>query len=266
MDMWGLGSRSRSVLYSVWQLLFRTGYFIGDYISGKRQVSFPPVKMLFILAVAYAIIFHWLLPEYKVLGYGIDYQELGFTVDEGNDMANVSKPFYDWYETHFSWSMLILSFATIFPTWVMFRYSPRHSRHTLPEGFFIQVLFATLMVSLFLLMVPCWFIFKQFTVLSIIFVVVTLYYIIGYRQLFGYGLWGTVWRLLFVFGFVYCVALLLAHLAFYLGLTRDIHLAEYTLPAKIFMPSFYVFFGVLFMAVGYLINRITTRKTRLQQS
>ena len=266
MDMWGLGSRSRSVLYSVWQLLFRTGYFIGDYISGKRQVSFPPVKMLFILAVAYAIVFHWLLPEFKGLGYGIDYQELGFTVDEGNDMTNVSKPFYDWYETYFSWSMLILSFATIFPTWVLFRYSPRHSRHTLPEGFFIQVLFATLMVSLFLLMVPCWFIFKQFTVLSIIFVVVTLYYIIGYRQLFGYGLWGTVWRLLFVFGFVYCVALLLAHLAFYLGLTRDIHLAEYTLPAKIFMPSFYVFFGVLFMAVGYLINRITTRKTRLQQS
>ena len=94
----------------------------------------------------------------------------------------------------------------------------------------------------------------------------TLYYIIGYRQLFGYGLWGTVWRLLFVFGFVYCVALLLAHLAFYLGLARDIHLAEYTLPAKIIMPGFYIFFGFLFVAVGYLINRITTRKTRLQQS
>jgi len=266
MDMWGLGSRSRSVLYSVWQLLFRTGYFIGDYISGRRQVSFPPVKMLFILAVAYAVIFHWLLPEFKGLWYGIDYQEIGFTVDKGNDITNVSKPFYEWYETHFSWSMLILSFAIIFPTWVMFRYSPRHSRHTLPEGFFIQVLLATLMVSLFLLMVPCWFIFKQITVLSIIFVVVTLYYIIGYRQLFGYGLWGTAWRLLFVFGFVYCVALLLAHLAFYLGLARDVQVAEYKLPAKIFMPGFYIFFGFLFMAVGYLINRITTRKTRLQQN
>lgn len=68
MDMWGLGSRSRSVLYSVWQLLFRTGYFIGDYISGRRQVSFPPVKMLFILAVAYAVIFHWLLLNLRVSG------------------------------------------------------------------------------------------------------------------------------------------------------------------------------------------------------
>ena len=124
MDMWGLGSRSRSVLYSVWQLLFRTGYFISDYISGKRQMSFPPVKMLFILAVAYAV---------------------------------------------------------IFPTWVMFRYSPRHTRHTLPEGFFIQVLFATLEVSIFLLMVPCWFIFKQMTVISVIFLVVTAYYVVGYK-------------------------------------------------------------------------------------
>ncbi|MBR6048896.1 MAG: DUF3667 domain-containing protein [Bacteroidales bacterium] len=32
------------------------GYFIGDYISGRRQVSFPPVNMLFIVAALYAII------------------------------------------------------------------------------------------------------------------------------------------------------------------------------------------------------------------
>lgn len=56
----------------------------------------------------------------------------------------MSQPFYDWYESHFSWSMLVLSFTAIFPTWVMFRHSPRHTHHTLPEGFFIQVLFACL--------------------------------------------------------------------------------------------------------------------------
>ena len=90
MDIWGLGSRSRSILYSVWQLLLRPGYFISDYISGKRQVSFPPIRMLFILAVAYAIIFHWLLPEFKGLGYGLDFSEFGFTADEGINMAKMS--------------------------------------------------------------------------------------------------------------------------------------------------------------------------------
>ena len=261
MELWGLGSRSRSVVYSALQLLYRPGYFIGDYISGKRQVSFPPVKMLFILAVAYAIIFHWLLPDLNPLGYGFDLHELGFTVGEGIDMANMSKPFYDWYETHFSWFMLILSFMAIFPTWVMFRHSPRHTRHTLPEGFFIQVLFASLQVVLFLLMVPCWFIFKQMTALTAIFLVVIAYYIIGYRQLFGYSLWGTLWRLAFVFVFVYCCALLLAHLVFYMGITTDLQVIPgYTLPAKNFMIGFYCFFGLLTMAVGYLINHIATRK------
>ena len=51
MDIWGLGTRS--LLFSIWQLLLRPGYFISDYISGKRQVSFPPVKMLFIVTVIY---------------------------------------------------------------------------------------------------------------------------------------------------------------------------------------------------------------------
>ena len=41
MDVWGLGGRS--LPYSLWHLLWRPGYFISDYINGKRQSSFPPV-------------------------------------------------------------------------------------------------------------------------------------------------------------------------------------------------------------------------------
>ena len=266
MDIWGLGSRSRSVLYSVWQLLFRPGYFISDYISGKRQVSFPPIRMLFILAVAYAIIFLWLFPDLKGLGYGLDFSVFGFTADEGINMTKMSKPFYDWYETHFGWSMLILSFFLIFPTWVMFRYSPRHTRHSLPEGFFIQVLFTDLQLALFLLMVPCWFLFKQMTNLTLFFIVVVAYFIIGYKQLFGYNFWGTLWRLVFVFCFVYCATLLLAHLVFFTGEAPNIQVAGHSFPAKSFMPCFYVIFGVLIMLTGYLINRLVTRKTRRQDA
>ena len=161
--------------------------------------------------------------------------------------------------------MLVLSFFVIIPTWVMFRYSPRHTRHTLPEGFFVQVLFACLEVALFLLMLPCWFLFKQMTILTVFFIVVVAYFIIGYKQLFGYDLWGTVWRLLFVFSFVYCITLLLAHLAFFSGPAPDIQVAGHSFPAKVFMTCFYTFFGVLIIAMGYLINRIVTRKSRQQQ-
>lgn len=268
MDVWGLGSRS--VLSSACQLLLRPGYFISDYISGKRQVSFPPMKMLFILAVAYAIIFHWLFPDFKGLGYGMNFHELGFSVDDGENMTFMSKPFYEWYEAHFGWSMLILSFLTIFPTWVMFHYSPLNTRHSLPEGYFIQALFADMQESIFMLMLPCWFFLKQMTVLTVLFILVIAYYIIGYKQLFGYGLWGTLWRLAFVFIFVYCCALLLGHFVFFSGPTRDIQVMGFNLPAKSFMTGFYIFTGVLILSTGYLINRLVnhfvTRKTRRQDA
>ena len=136
---------------------------------------------------------------------------------------------------------------------------------SLSEGFFIQVLFASLLVTLFLLALPCWFFFRQMTILTMLIIVVSAYYIIGYKQLFGYGLWGSLWRLVFVFGFVYRFSLLLAHLAFFMGLTPDIQVQGYTLPAKIFMIGFHVLSGTLILGTGYLINRIATRKARRQQ-
>ena len=47
---------NRSLLYSLWQLIWRPGYFISDYINGKRQVSFPPVKMLVLMGVLSVLI------------------------------------------------------------------------------------------------------------------------------------------------------------------------------------------------------------------
>jgi hypothetical protein len=52
--LWGMDSRS--LPYTLWQLLLRPGYLIGDYISGRRQVSFPPIKMLAIVALFALII------------------------------------------------------------------------------------------------------------------------------------------------------------------------------------------------------------------
>jgi len=263
MDIWGLGTRS--FLFSVWQLLLRPGYFISDYINGKRQVSFPPVKMLFILALAYALIFHWLFPDFKALGFGVDFSEFGFTEGEQQLAANMVKPFYDWYETHFSWVMLILSFIAIFPTWVMFRYSPRNTRHSLPEGFFIQVFFADLQVVLCLLSLPFWFFFKQMTIVSVSTLVVMAYYIISYKQLFGYSLWGTLWRQAFVFGFIYCFALVLAFTVFDMGIPTDLPVAPgRTINVRNLYIGFFGISGIVIMVMGYLINRIATRKARRQ--
>ena len=55
----------------------------------------------------------------------------------------------------------------------------------LPQGFFIQVYLATQVLVLAYLSELFWYIGMM----------IPLYIIITYHQLFGYGLWGTVWRL-----------------------------------------------------------------------
>ena len=180
MDVWGLGSRSMPL--SIWQLLYRPGYFIGDYISGKRQLSFPPVKMLFIVALIYANVFFWFFPD--VLRLPLEEQGVvGYKL---------------WIRQHYSWAMLIMSVLAIVPTWVIFRHSPRNTRHTIPEGFFIQVLFQTLTIVLSLLTIPLDFTQSKFSTAAYDLLIMG-YYFIGYKQLFGYGIWGTLWRQILVF-------------------------------------------------------------------
>lgn len=180
MDVWGLGSRSMPL--SIWQLLYRPGYFIGDYISGKRQLSYPPVKMLFIVAMIYANIIYWFFPE--VLKMPLEEQD--------------AVRYKLWIRQHYSFAMLINSVLAIVPTWVIFRYSPRNTRHTIPEGFFIQVLFQTLTIVLSLLTIPLDFTQSKFSTAAYDLLIMA-YFFVGYKQLFGYGIWGTLWRQVLVY-------------------------------------------------------------------
>ena len=175
MDIWGLGSRS--IPLSIWQLLYRPGYFISDYINGKRQLSFPPVKMLFIITFIYANVFYWFFPE--VLNLPLEEQgEIGYKL---------------WIRQHYSLAMLAMSVLAIIPTWVIFRRSPRNSHHTIPEGFFIQVLLQTLTIVLSLLTIPLDFIKSDFSTAAYDLLIMA-YFFIAYKQLFGFGIWGTLWR------------------------------------------------------------------------
>ena len=165
------------MILSIWQLLYRPGYFISDYISGKRQLSFPPVKMLFIIALIYANVYYWFFPD--VLNLPLEEQGVtGYKL---------------WVREHYSWAMLVMSVLAIIPTWVIFRNSPRHNHHLIPEGFFIQVLFQTLTIILSLLTIPLDFSQSRFSIIAYDLLIMA-YFFVGYKQLFGFGLWGTLWR------------------------------------------------------------------------
>ena len=156
----------------------RPGYLIHHYISGKRQVAFPPVKMLFIVALANALATR--LHE-KLYGSVAEIQTF-----EG-ELAFLNQ-FMTWAKDNTAWSTLLFMAVFILPTWLFFRRAPRYPRHNLPEGFFIQVFMASLNLLIDTV--------AQLTVIraSVLF---PIYFIVTYRQLFGYGWWGTIWRLLF---------------------------------------------------------------------
>ena len=178
--LWGMDTRSLS--FTLIQLLLRPGYLVRDYISGKRQVSFPPVKMLFIVAIA-----NMLASRLHTMLYGSAAETENY-----QGMMAFMNQFMTWAQENTAWSTLLSMAVFIPPTWLFFRRAPRYPRHNLPEGFFLQVF----MASLSLLIDTAGELTVQW--LGFLFPVCSA---VTYRQLFGYGWWGTLWRLFF------CVAI-----------------------------------------------------------
>lgn len=201
MDLWGIGTRS--LPYTLWQLFTRPGYLIGDYISGRRQTSFPPVKMLVIVAL---VIF--------VLGklFGLQFDTIESMADFSDDKDSIFFQFSQWLLKHYDWLTLFLFMAMVLPTYIVFRYAPHHPRHTLPQGFFIQVFNSTQ----FLCLAFMWAVINRLVNLHLegdmvtVLLLFPLLLFYNYKQLFGYGTWGTVWRMfacwmLWILSFVFLI-------------------------------------------------------------
>ena len=189
MDVWGVGTRS--LPYSLWQLIWRPGYLIRDYINGKRQVSFPPVKMMMIVAVASLILFSWIEPKEAVKTAEVTSTGLRYVVDV----------ITQWLTIHEEWWILLAFSLLILPIWSLFREAPKYHRHSLPQGFYIQVFAGTQFI---LVMVIVYFLAllllhkydaNKMGTASLI-LIVPLMLLIDFKQLFGYGWWGTLWRTL----------------------------------------------------------------------
>ncbi|MBR5118488.1 MAG: DUF3667 domain-containing protein [Muribaculaceae bacterium] len=167
-EVWGM--HNRSFLYSLWQLIWRPGHLISDYINGRLQVSFPPVKMLVIMGVISVLIdnLFGVVEVKKVVG----------------DSSLVNQ-FFAWTKDSPGWGWLIMTCFFIIPTWCLFRYAPRNTKHTLPQDFFITVFMAIQV----LIVDDLADFFGDF-----FYILLPLCYFYAYRQLFGYGFWGNFWR------------------------------------------------------------------------
>jgi hypothetical protein len=168
--LWGMDSRS--LTYTLVQLLGRPGYLVRDYISGRRLVSFPPVKMLVIVCL-FVVIFETVFHLHR------DVLSLTFNNQAVNQVI-------EWINSQKNWATLLVNSVYILPTWLVFRFAPGYPRHTLPEGFFLQVFLSVQWLLL-------GFIGYWNTTVETVIVIIYMY--MTYRQLFGYRWWGTLWRL-----------------------------------------------------------------------
>ena len=242
MFLWGMDSRSLS--YTILQLLLRPGYLISDYISGKRQVSFPPVKMLFLVAIPYLLV--------------------RFFLEQGNPSpstaeTNLSQICVQWVKANPGWGFLIISCFMIFPTWAIFRYAKRNDHHTLPEGFFIQVFMSTLLL-LFAIIIPLtthWLLWG-----------IPIYYLITYKQLFGYGWWGTLWRTsLCIFeGFILMLALIYLFSLIFTQYSENPGNSVMFEIGKISGLLTFVVVAALGLLLASYINRKTSNSAKVQNS
>ena len=224
-EVWGMGNRS--MLYSLWQLIWRPGYFISDYINGKRQVSFPPVKMMIIMGVITAIIDSF---------FGV--HELKSPPSD----SSLVNQFFAWIKESPGWGWLFMTCFFTIPTWCLFRYAPRNTKHTLPQGFFVTVFMAILV----LLVDDLADFFGDY-----FYILIPLCYFYAYRQLFGYGFWGNFWRVVIMLESGFFLVLLVITIAELLTITPKSYAEEFKATGEIILCS------VVPILVGMFISKKT---------
>lgn len=229
MRVWEMDSRSLPA--TLVQLLLRPGYFIGEYLDGHRQISHPPMNMLFAVAVIYVIVIH-------IFG-------IGNTVYDQREDQFIFYTVTNWLSAHPAWGMISATTIMIFPTWLLFRFAPRHTNHSMPQSIFIQIFMSTLLlVCTCLLLISEWFL-----------LLIPFYYYIAYRQLFGYGFWGTFWRLL-ACAFFWVEILFTLVIA---SLVMD-NYKNVTILALLYFIIFVTISSTVFFAISYWLSKRAYKK------
>jgi hypothetical protein len=154
-----------------------------------------------------------------------------------------------WMNAQKSWTTLLVRSICILPTWLVFRYAPGYPRHTLPEGFFLQVFIST--QTLILGFSGYWSGAAEY-VLCLVFMFIT------YRQIFGYGWWSTLWR--FAVVILSQLALIVIALMIVLWLFKYNDNSE--TDTNVIMAFRYIFgFLVAVVAVALSVSHIINKRT-----
>lgn len=249
LDTWGLGTYG--FLRTLWNLFARPGYMIGDYIDGRRQPYFPPFKTLFVVGAAFAIVFalgngfseeakearHQTVVDLNrgvndAAGDAVVASKTGEDADFESRLNEQVKEdllaFNAYFEKYQQWRdqnrvtdqlMTYIFFA--FMAWMVFRKAPRRPKMNLAESIIAHVYICAQMGTAGILTMLVTMPFVSFTEGAVPMSLVFLLFFYDYKQLYGYGIWGTLWRtiLMHLLTFVIVLGLIM----FTVGLIIGVH-------------------------------------------
>lgn len=215
LEVWGLGNRS--LPRTLWHLIYRPGYMIGDYLSGRRMPFFPPVKMLFLITTAHVVISHFFAvhveaPYDEVGNVHISKEELLGITDTGSHqngeiVLDGLNYFFDcfysvanFFDENSAFEFIFVHSIFALVTVFVFRRSSVLPRFTLSESFFSQIFIACqlLLLSMFCVIVTGIDDYgdSMYSMpLPLLFVILCY----DYKQLFGFSILSTVLKTAVVF-------------------------------------------------------------------
>ena len=233
--LWGLLGPG-TLLSFIIQLIGRPGYMISDYLRGRKQVVCSPLEVLCYFGAATFFVF-------------------SFTGKDGSGWVqyvdgryNVLGKALEWMLNHLDWTILIVTTLHVIPVWLLSRFAPKHSHHKLKEGFYIQAFMASLVLVCLMLraLISDWLI-----------LLIPLCAFVVYHQLFGYGVWGTLWRTILGLGavsYIFLIALVIwiwVSGRYPIVFSKEIHIA---------IAAAMIVAGLVVVWLGYWISKKTEIK------
>ena len=134
LDIWGFGSRS--MLRSIYELFWRPGYMIRDYLNGHQPFYYSPFKMVVFATLVFALIASLRGIESNVgdaFIYGDVFQRYSDTPWVISFFARINKLLV-WLHTHPAYQTFVADIFYIVASWIVFL-----KRMTFFEVFFSQL-------------------------------------------------------------------------------------------------------------------------------
>jgi len=223
MDLWGMGNRN--IATTLWHLIWRPGYMIGDYLRSKHRAYFPPVPLLVVTCLLFSLMISTLHISWDTdlnIAYKAEFEE-GINLSQQLPGANVEEIKQDkedlelkkvfeqrmeslndllkaqqqWDRDHIEYALIISNIFMILAAGWVFRFSPRMGKLTLVESFYAQMYIDCQMM---LITIPytliTWQVCEAYVLPYLLpFPIALVVLIYDYYQLCGFSLWGTIWRL-----------------------------------------------------------------------